>query len=72
MILNIIILRKMGRAFFPPHMLMHREKAGGYGIQGLGGTLVQSLRGDYLNVVGLPLHRLCVELLTVLRTMDKY
>lgn len=30
-------------------------KAGGYAIQGLGGALVDSLRGSYSNVVGLPL-----------------
>jgi septum formation protein len=32
-----------------------RERAGGYAIQGRGAALVQSINGDYLNVVGLPL-----------------
>lgn len=31
------------------------DKAGGYGIQGLGGRFVQSINGSYTAVVGLPL-----------------
>jgi septum formation protein len=34
------------------------DKAGAYGIQGLGGMFVRRLDGDYSNVVGLPLARL--------------
>lgn len=38
------------------------DKAGAYGIQGLGGSLVERIEGSYSNVVGLPLCE-AVELL---------
>ncbi len=35
-----------------------RDKAGAYAIQGLGSLLVESIRGCYFNIVGLPLSRI--------------
>ena len=39
------------------------DKAGAYGIQGLGGALVESVQGSYSNVVGLPLAEVVSALL---------
>jgi len=33
-----------------------------YGIQGIGGTLVKSIQGDYFNVMGFPLHHFCLQI----------
>lgn len=38
------------------------DKAGGYGIQGLGAAFVKCIHGDYYSVVGLPISRTLREL----------
>jgi len=42
--------------------MLDRDKAGGYGIQALGGMLVEYVQGDFLNVVGFPLNHFCKQL----------
>lgn len=42
------------------------NKAGAYGIQALGATLVKKVNGDYFNVVGFPIHHFCTEFRSLL------
>jgi septum formation protein len=52
-----VVFRDCGRAVVERYVASGewREKSGGYAIQGLGAMLVREIRGDYENVVGLPL-----------------
>jgi len=43
------------------------DKAGGYGIQAIGGTLVKRIDGDYYNVVGFPLNMFCKAVTNIYR-----
>ncbi|XP_076766057.1 dTTP/UTP pyrophosphatase [Xylocopa sonorina] len=38
------------------------DKAGGYGLQGLGGSLIEKINGDFYTVMGMPLHSLTKQL----------
>jgi septum formation protein len=43
------------------------DKAGGYGLQSGAMTLVSKIDGEYANVIGLPVHALCVEMVKLLK-----
>lgn len=45
-----------------------RDKAGAYGLQAIGGSLVEAIHGDYFNVVGFPLHHFSKQLLQLYAT----
>lgn len=48
------------------------DKAGAYGIQGIGGSLVEKVSGDPFNVVGFPLNAFCLHLINEVLTWDSF
>lgn len=45
------------------------DKAGSYGIQGIGGQLVERIDGSYFAVMGLPMHSLSRELAKIINSL---
>jgi septum formation protein len=42
-------------------------KSGSFGVEGMAGSLIKSINGDFYNVVGLPLNGVCRMLIEVLQ-----
>uniref|UniRef100_A0A8C2HQG6 Acetylserotonin O-methyltransferase-like n=1 Tax=Cyprinus carpio TaxID=7962 RepID=A0A8C2HQG6_CYPCA len=49
--------------------VLDRDMAGVYGIQTLGGMLVEYVQGDFLNLVGFPLNHFCKQLGLIFNTL---
>ena len=47
------------------------DKAGSYGIQGIGGQFVSNVSGDFFTVMGLPMNKLSQALVEAVRQINK-
>lgn len=61
---TIVFMKKLSPEEIDGYIIREEttDKAGGYGIQGIGGVLFEKIDGDYYNVIGLPLFSLTNEL----------
>jgi septum formation protein len=55
-----VYFRRLGEADIDAYVATDewRDKAGGYGIQGKGALLIDTIEGSYSNVVGLPVQEI--------------
>jgi len=59
-----VYFRKLGREEIDAYVKSGEpmDKAGAYGVQGLGATIVRKIEGDFFNVMGLPLCEVVIAL----------
>jgi len=55
-----IYMRHFGNDFIDMYIKtgIPYERAGGFGVQDIGGRIIQKIKGDYNNILGLPLYNL--------------
>jgi septum formation protein len=68
---TLVKMRKLTRAQVEAYVDSGEsmDKAGAYGAQGRGMTLIQEIRGSYTNVVGLPMAEVCEDIERILKSI---